>query len=334
MLQKIITSYEKKSWLRVCLLNGIDKWDLIQYLKEPVYNSREMIKEGLEIKTKVCLKCGTKLDLRIYKGTFIIFKTCNCAKDNTHLMTYEKLLTVMSAEQANLALKLVFNERKKGLKNTVEYWIRKGYSLEEAKANIKTIQKERSSKSPTTKKGHKSHSKRTKEYWTKLGLNDFEAIQMVKEVQTTNGLDYYRKKYGNDGEKLFQLRMEKWLNSKGNKDMIANRSKISLKLFEQIGVGLYGNKEKIIRGKQKVHRVDYIYGDKIIEFYGDYWHANPKIYTADSLVRKKKAQDIWNHDRQKVDDLQENGYNVMIVWENEFKTMPNEILQKCRDFIK
>lgn len=333
MLQEIIRNFKKKSWLKLCTLHGINKWDLIEYLGEPVYKSRHLIKPGLELTTKNCLNCGSLLKIGIYKGTFIATTNCNCAKDHTNLMAKEKLLTVFSVEQADLALKLVNTKRKKGLPNTLDYWINKGLSLQEAERQITLIQQERSLKSPASKKGARGYSVRTKEYWIKMGFNENAAIEKVKEAQTTNGLEFYINKYGTRGEEMFRLRIEKWLNSEGNKRMIRNRSKKSLELFEQIGIGSYGIDEKTVRGKLKVHRVDFIYKKKIIEFYGDYWHGNPKIYSMDSYIRKKKIVDVWGHDLLKIQDLEDKGYSVMIVWEMDYKTAPRDILQKCMDFI-
>ena len=51
MLQKI-TEGKKKSWLRLCTLYGVNKWDLVDYTNELVYASRYLIKTGLEVKTK------------------------------------------------------------------------------------------------------------------------------------------------------------------------------------------------------------------------------------------------------------------------------------------
>lgn len=45
MLQKIITTYKKKSWLRLCGLHHINKWDLLEFINEPVY-ARSLLNES------------------------------------------------------------------------------------------------------------------------------------------------------------------------------------------------------------------------------------------------------------------------------------------------
>jgi G:T-mismatch repair DNA endonuclease (very short patch repair protein) len=326
--------YKKKSWLRLCTLHQINKWDLLSYVKEPVYRSKYLIQPGLELQTRACLKCDTPLNLGIYKGTFIAGTTCGCAKDDTNLMTLDKLLTTFSEEQATIIVTSVNNRRKKGLPNTINFWLDKGFTAEQACDKVSEIQKTRSTKSPATKKGVRGYSQRTVEYWLKQGYAIDQARQKVREVQTTNGLTYYTKKYGNQGVELFNSRINQWLNADGNKKMIQNRSKISLELFEQLGVGDYGINEKTVRGQQKVHRVDYVHSKKIIEFYGDYWHGNPAVYPDNAMIRKKKIIDVWMHDERKIKDLEANGYTVLVIWESEFKKYPVEVLQKCKDFIE
>jgi len=43
----------------------------------------------------------------------------------------------------------------------------------------------------------------------------------------------------------------------GNKEMVSNRSKNSIKLFEQLGTGYFGTQRKDRSRKEKVHRVDF-----------------------------------------------------------------------------
>ena len=334
MLQQIINTYKKKSWLRLCTLHHINKWELIDHLNASVYSSRYLIKNGLEVLTRNCLTCDTELKLGIFKGNFIASTACKCAKDNTNLMTVDKLRTVFTEHQAKLAVTLVNAQKKTGLPNTVEFWLNKGFTIDQAMQEITRIQTARSLKSPASKKGARGYSTRTPEYWIDRGFSLEEAISKVKKVQITNGLTYYMNKYGEAGKELFNARIDKWINSPGNSNMIANRSKISIELFAQLGVGKYGPNEKTVRGKQKVHRVDFVHEKKIIEFYGDYWHGNPGLYANNAMIRKKKITEVWAHDAEKVKDLEANGYSVMIVWEGDYKSLPNELLQKCKDFIK
>lgn len=79
--------------------------------------------------------------------------------------------------------------------------------------------------------------------------------------------------------------------------------------------------------------------NKIIEFNGDYWHANPLIYQADSLIHMpnktiQTACDIWDRDNVRYIEVQkEFGYEILIIWEKEWKENPDFIIDKCLNFL-
>ena len=60
---------------------------------------------------------------------------------------------------------------------------------------------------------------------------------------------------------------------------------------------------------------------KIVECYGDYWHCNPKKYNADyyNKMVKKTAQEIWDRDEMRLNQLHSFGYIVEVVWESDWK---------------
>jgi G:T-mismatch repair DNA endonuclease (very short patch repair protein) len=61
-------------------------------------------------------------------------------------------------------------------------------------------------------------------------------------------------------------------------------------------------------------------GDSVIEYYGDYWHANPTRFNAGDIVHHGiTAGEIWERDRSRIDSLENLGYHVYIVWEHDFK---------------
>lgn len=71
----------------------------------------------------------------------------------------------------------------------------------------------------------------------------------------------------------------------------------------------------------------------VIEYNGDYWHCNPKKYSADYFhqVKKKTAKELWEYDNNKIDLIKRKGYNLVIVWESDLKEDPdliNKIITK------
>ncbi len=62
----------------------------------------------------------------------------------------------------------------------------------------------------------------------------------------------------------------------------------------------------------------------IIEVNGDYWHANPKLYKENDLIRRfggyVKAGDIWKKDLERNHYIEKLGYKVLVIWEDEIES--------------
>lgn len=74
----------------------------------------------------------------------------------------------------------------------------------------------------------------------------------------------------------------------------------------------------------------------IIEYNGDYWHANPNKYNKDFIIErsKQKAEDIWKRDEYRISKFKSIGYEVLVVWESEYKANPKETINIIRKRIK
>lgn len=120
-------------------------------------------------------------------------------------------------------------------------------------------------------------------------------------------------------------------------------SKSSLKLFNNIANKIdkkkcyYGkSQELLLRLPNKNKRYyDFTYNNKIIEFNGDMWHMNPLRYKQDDVNPKNKmiAKDVWMYDKEKIQLAKEKGYEVLVIWESDYKSNPDQILQKCLEFL-
>lgn len=71
-----------------------------------------------------------------------------------------------------------------------------------------------------------------------------------------------------------------------------------------------------------------------IEYYGDYWHCNPRTYLAtDKFKGKLTASDIWERDLKKRTALEENGYSVFVIWEYDWKNTKDKIISDFKQFV-
>ena len=80
---------------------------------------------------------------------------------------------------------------------------------------------------------------------------------------------------------------------------------------------------------------DIKHNDCIIEFNGDYWHCNPKLYEANDVgPRRILAKDIWERDRKKLQTALNYGYRVLTVWESDFKKNKEILIEEVIKWIQ
>lgn len=225
-----------------------------------------------------------------------------------------------------------------------EYWIKRGYTEEEAINKIKEIQSKNSKKS--------SHDRKTiilcKEYWINKGYTEEEAILKIRDRQKTFSKEKCINKYGyEEGIKIFNDRQIKWQKSlHDNGNLTVGYSKVSQELFDILHKNFIKNdiryaklnKEYSIIQDNKLYIYDYVdlTNNKIIEFNGDLYHANPNIYNDNDKpnpFNDTYAKDIWNKDKLKYNVAKNNGFDLMYVWENDYRKNKNEMINKCLNFL-
>lgn len=185
-------------------------------------------------------------------------------------------------------------------------------------------------------------SKQTKEnfiirYGEELGILKWN--NYISKQQFNSSEDAWVIKFGSEGK---SLRKEFFTKTLGSGDKF---SKISKKLFDDVaenieGVCYYGEYEKTIdcAGGKRVLKPDFLYNNKIVEFYGDFWHANPLKYNSTDEIKmpgrkEQKAIDIWSRDKERLNLLSSAGFEYFIVWESEYKDSPELTVTKILDFL-
>jgi hypothetical protein len=255
---------------------------------------------------------------------------------------------------------------KKRSRNCVEFWIEKGFTKEQAEIEVKKVMNEIHDK--TSKKLRENPEKYASKYPTKIeyylkkGYSEKEAKDEISKIQNKFSLKGCIDKYGEiEGMKIWTDRQVKWsntLNSKTEEEKIEiNRkklfnnsgySKISQHLFWRIYDHFQSNdirfeelNSEIIRydkSNKKHYKYDYVDFTlkKCIEFNGDYWHCNPNKYNELFIhpIMKISANKIWEKDYIKNKWMMDRNYQVLVIWESEFRKYPDETLNKCLDFLK
>jgi G:T-mismatch repair DNA endonuclease (very short patch repair protein) len=196
-------------------------------------------------------------------------------------------------------------------------------------------------------------------YYLKRGYSNQEAKEKLKERQTTFSLEKCIAKYGEkNGKQKWKDRQEKWQKTltakpEEEQDRINNdkvrktggHSNQSIELFSllpypdarwsknggELGVTI------ILDGKRRRKMPDFTLDNKIIEYFGSYWHADIRIYDNNKLIKHRGnpilASEIRKNDNIYITELIKLGYKVKIVWELDFKNNKQLVIQECIDFL-
>lgn len=76
--------------------------------------------------------------------------------------------------------------------------------------------------------------------------------------------------------------------------------------------------------------LDFAFNNKVIEFYGDYWHKNPNKY--DPSIPKHK--EIIDYDIKRENIIKNRNYDLLIIWEGDYVKEPEKITNLCIEFLK
>ncbi len=192
------------------------------------------------------------------------------------------------------------------------------------------------------------------EYFIKRGATPEEAEQLLSQRQSTFSMDKCIEKHGVEkGTAVWKDRQDRWLsklNSKSDEEKEEiNRKKIyrngcvskdELKLKKELELA-FGNplisQHIVSRNNGKHYVYDILYENKIIEYNGDLWHANPKKYSENDVPKfprnEKTAKEIWSKDLEKNNFAIENGYSIFVVWESDYKSNKKDVIKQCIDYL-
>lgn len=253
--------------------------------------------------------------------------------------------------------------------NLVEYWLSRGFSFDESKLNTELhlmnterafivkygeVEGPKLFREKKIKEG-KLNSQRSVEYWLNKGFSIEESKEKVSKSQNMFSFEKCVEKHGEEkGLKIFTERQNKWQESLlNNGNMKLGYSKISQELFysiletydlgyrDKIKFATHNGEFKLNNPKGGVYIYDFIdtVGKKIIEYNGDMYHANPKKFkendTPHPYRKTKTSLEIWESDKNKLSVANDNGYEVLVIWDSEYRWGNKEkVIKKCLKFLK
>ncbi len=110
-----------------------------------------------------------------------------------------------------------------------------------------------------------------------------------------------------------------------------NRSKMEDAFFGELSELCDFAKKQTVRDGERWLFPDAVnFRDRIVvEFYGDFWHANPKTYKAGDVVRDAvTAKEIWDKDEARIRRLEMLGFRVFVVWQSDFVQIHNSVVSQ------
>jgi hypothetical protein len=252
--------------------------------------------------------------------------------------------------------------------NLIEYWLSRGFSFDESKlkTELHLMNTERSFiikygdekgvklfKEKKVKEG-KLHSPRSVEYWVNKGFSIEESKNKVSEGQNKFSLVKCVEKYGEEeGKKIFTERQKKWQESLyKNGNLKSGYSKVSQDLFfdllkyyenvEELNYVMFAKKggEFVLTSDDGFYRYDFtdLLNKKIIEYNGDNYHANPDTFiitdTPNPFRKNVTSEDIWKKDDVKLKLANKYKFDVLVIWDSEYKKDKEKVIKKCIKFLK
>lgn len=175
----------------------------------------------------------------------------------------------------------------------------------------------------------KSKQRYIDEFGEEQGLKIFNEINK-KKVQS---LENFQRKYGKEeGLKRYRSFVEK--HRKGFSNIASN-------LFAQIESSVNNgrisflylpkNSELLLEKIGGFYRYDFCIPELkfIIEFNGDIFHGNPELFNESDrpnpFNRTLTAKQMWLYDKEKLDLAKSKGFDVMTIWERDYRNEPETI---------
>ncbi len=195
------------------------------------------------------------------------------------------------------------------------------------------------------------------EYWDAKHPDDAELAMTEYKKSQIRDLNHFIEKYGEEEGKIrHRNKTEKWIKTMSDKPeeerMRINQSKIRKsycfmsKGENEIYTTLKNHFPEISNQfalpvdeysyNSEAYIYDMKYNNKIIEFNGDFWHSNPNKFDESHKCpyTKRSQKEIHAKDTDKLRIANKHGYEVKIIWESEYNSNKQPIINECIEFLK
>ena len=214
----------------------------------------------------------------------------------------------------------------------IKHWIKKGFSLEDSQLKVREYQINNSLKQ-NNESTKLIQSEKTTGGNNPMSLQRISArhnVSLLDAMKLTpcymrrgnkhpmfgkNHSDEARKRIASNCSKTFYSR------SKGEEELAKFLSKNAYSITRNKGISFYN--------------CDIVFNNLplIVEYFGDFWHCNPRFWSDQKFNSRIKmtAKEKWDKDAYKLKMLEAEGYNVIVVWEYDWKHNPEKIVKEIAD---
>lgn len=187
----------------------------------------------------------------------------------------------------------------------MDYWLKKGYSEEEASVLLKERQ--------TT-------------FNKEICIEKFGPIDGLKrwEDRQTKWINTLNNKSDEEKNEITRKKVANNINN--------SVSRAEMDLAQILNL----SQQMALKKPSNDYYVYDLYKDnKIIEYNGDYWHCNPKKYKEDFYNKsiQMTAKEKWQKDNEKIEFAKSQGYELLVIWESDWLEDKVECIKKCKSFL-
>lgn len=211
----------------------------------------------------------------------------------------------------------------------VKHWIKKGFDPREAQEKVFEFQQ---------KQSLKGNNEKTRAYRSDKNSGSHNPMS-INSIAQREGVTKQEAReltpcFGRTGDKhpMFgKKHTDEALAKIGDHINHNGKSKLEHEMSDQI-ISLFGGDKNLgVFG----WCCDYVNKNRkvIVEFFGDFWHHNPNKYAPDYVnkITKRSSQQVWDHDARKISELREQGYEVIAIWETDWRNDSDACMKRIKN---